>query len=70
MESKNETSKPANKPVINNHHSGGNAVYVIGLVGAAIYNIQIANPDFWSYIVAILKSLVWPAFVVYKLLGL
>ena len=46
---------------------GGNAVYSMGMVGSAIYYIQQAD-GFWAVIVALLKALVWPAFVVYDLL--
>jgi hypothetical protein len=46
---------------------GGNAVYVLGLIGALVYYIQHAD-GFWSVILGILKALVWPAFVIYDLL--
>jgi len=50
---------------------GGNAggVYFLGFIGAAIYYIQQAT-GFWSGVLGILKAFVWPAFLVYKLLGL
>ncbi len=50
--------------------SGGGAtgcVYGLALVGAAIYYIQQAE-TFWQGALGILKALVWPAIVVYKLL--
>ena len=48
--------------------SGGNgAVYCLGLIGAFIYFMQRAD-SFWMVIIGILKALVWPAYVVYKLL--
>ncbi|MBI2663671.1 hypothetical protein HYX15_04040 [Candidatus Woesearchaeota archaeon] len=47
--------------------SGG--VYCLGAVGAAIYYIQ-QSTGFWGVVIAILKSIVWPAFLVYKLLGM
>lgn len=51
-----------------NWHGGGGAVYGLGLVGALIYFIQ--NSDtFWIGVLGVLKAFVWPAFVVYKLLG-
>jgi hypothetical protein len=46
---------------------GGNAVYLLGLIGAIVYYIQAAT-GFWGGVVGILKALVWPAFVVYQLL--
>lgn len=46
---------------------GGNAVYCLGLVGALVYYVQ-QSDGFWSFIVAVFKGLVWPAFLVYDLL--
>jgi len=45
------------------------AVYGLGVIGAAVYYIQQAT-GFWMGVLGILKALVWPAFLVYKLLGL
>jgi hypothetical protein len=44
---------------------GGNAVYGLGLIGAIVYFWQQAD-GFWEHVVAILKALVWPAFLVYE----
>ena len=49
------------------NNGGTGSVYFLGMVGAAVYYIQIAD-GFWEVIVALLKSLVWPAFLVYELL--
>jgi hypothetical protein len=49
------------------HTGGGDAVYGLGLIGAIIFYVQHAV-DFWGVILAILKGLVWPAFVIYDLL--
>lgn len=46
---------------------GGDAVYGLGLIGALIYYIQQAA-GFWQGVLAILKALVWPAFLIYDLL--
>lgn len=51
----------------NGNHAAGGAVYGLGFLGAVIYFIQHA-PSFWIGILGILKALVWPAFLVYKLL--
>jgi hypothetical protein len=48
-------------------HGGGNAVYGLGLIGALVYYIQVAE-GFWAVVVGILKALVWPAFLVYDAL--
>ncbi|MEA4867320.1 MAG: hypothetical protein EOM61_00885 [Bacteroidia bacterium] len=44
------------------------AVYALGLIGAAIYFIM-HSAGFWGVIMAILKAIVWPAVLVYKLLA-
>lgn len=43
----------------------GGGLYFIGFIGAAVYYIQTAT-SFWGGALGILKSLVWPAFVVYE----
>ncbi|ULQ51978.1 hypothetical protein [Flavihumibacter fluvii] len=43
------------------------AVYGVGMIGALIYFIQHAT-GFWMGVLGILKALVWPAFIVYKVL--
>jgi len=50
-----------------NKSQGGNAVYGLGLIGAAIYYIGTAA-TFWAGVVGFLKALVWPAFMVYAAL--
>ena len=47
----------------------GDAVYGLGLIGALVYYMQQAD-GFWPVVVGILKSLVWPAFLIYQLLKL
>ena len=43
---------------------GGGAVYGLGLIGALVwYWRQVEEPS--DYVVAMLKALVWPAFLVY-----
>ncbi|QQS51407.1 MAG: hypothetical protein IPM71_01415 [Bacteroidota bacterium] len=42
-----------------------NAVYGIGLIGAAIWYISNAT-TFWLGVLGFLKALVWPAFLVYE----
>jgi len=50
------------------HHKGGGMGYCMGFIGAAIYYIQSA-PTFWAGVIGVLKAAVWPAFLVYGLLG-
>ncbi len=52
---------------INNKGTAG-AVYGLGVIGAAVYYISNAT-GFWNGVLGFLKALVWPAFLVYKLLG-
>lgn len=45
------------------------AVYGLGFIGAAIYYISHAG-SFWAGALGILKAIVWPAILVYRLLEL
>jgi hypothetical protein len=56
------TNQPAKKI-----KSPPSAIYVFGLIGAAIYYISHAT-GFWIGVLGFLKAIVWPAFLVYKLL--
>ena len=47
---------------------GGGAIYGLGLIGAAVYYWQHAH-GFWAHVWAIGEALLWPAFLVYHLLG-
>ncbi len=51
------------------HHvkSGGEAVYGLGIIGAAIYFLQTAT-GFWIGVLGLLKAIVWPAILVYEVL--
>jgi len=48
-------------------HAPGQAVYGLGLIGAAIYYISHAT-GFWAGVIGVLQALVWPAFLVYEAL--
>jgi hypothetical protein len=48
--------------------AGTGSIYGLGFIGAVIYYISNAT-DFWVGLLGFLKSLVWPAFLVYELLG-
>ncbi len=45
--------------------ASGGAVYGLGLIGALVFFWQQAD-SFWQYVVAVLKAIVWPAFLVYE----
>jgi len=49
------------------HSTSSNAVYGLGLIGAAIYYISNAA-GFWMGVLGILKAIFWPAFLVYEAL--
>lgn len=49
------------------NHSTNNTIYILGVIGAAIFFIAKAT-SFWTGVLGILKALVWPAYIVYELL--
>ncbi len=58
-----------NKTIRNRNaaNQAGGAVYGLGLIGAAIYFIGHAA-TFWAGVLGFLKAIIWPVFLVYKLL--
>jgi hypothetical protein len=44
---------------------GGSPVYGLGFIGAVVWNWQQAGPTPRDRAMAVLKSMVWPAFLVY-----
>ncbi len=44
-----------------------NAVYGLGLIGAAIYFISHAT-GFWMGVLGFLKAIIWPVLLVYELM--
>ncbi|HMM11401.1 MAG TPA: hypothetical protein PKE03_04840 [Bacteroidales bacterium] len=52
----------------NGHKShSSDAVYGLGLIGAAVYYISMAT-TFWGGVLGFLKALVWPAFLIFEAL--
>ncbi len=54
------------------HHHGGDkgfwgGAYFLTIIGAAVYFIEHAA-GFWSGVFGVLKALIWPALVIYKVL--
>lgn len=47
---------------------GGEAVYGLGFIGALVYYVQQAT-GLTEILVAVLKAIFWPAFLVHSLLG-
>jgi len=48
-----------------NNVGGGDAVYGIGLIGAAVYFISHAT-TFLAVVLGLIKAFVWPALLVYQ----
>lgn len=48
----------------------GGFILFLGFIGAAIYFIQQTSGGFWEVILALLKAIVWPVFVMYHVLSL
>ncbi len=57
--------KMNNKNSKQNINHGGNIIYCLGFIGAAIFFINQAT-SFWSGILGILKAIVWPAYLIYE----
>jgi hypothetical protein len=51
-----------------NGAAGG--IWFLGFIGALVYYIHFHSGTSWLVVLAFLKSLVWPAFVVYHVLQL
>lgn len=52
---------------MNSSHGSAGALYFVGFIGSLVYWMQAAI-GFGAVVTGFLKSLVWPAYVVYKLL--
>ncbi len=48
-------------------HGTSGALYFVGFIGSLVYWMQAAT-NFGAVITGFLKSMVWPAYIVYKLL--
>lgn len=51
-------------------HSGTQLGFfgLLAYIGAAIYFIGITNGGFWVVVLALLKAIIWPVYVVYNVL--
>lgn len=52
---------------MNTNHGTAGALYFVGFIGSMVYWMQ-AAVGFGAVVTGFLKSLVWPAYIVYKLL--
>lgn len=44
--------------------------HFLAFIGAAIYFVSVSGGGFWEVILAVLKAIVWPAFLIYHALAL
>ena len=58
----------SNKKVTSNSGAGG--IWFLGFIGAFVYYVHFHSGTFWLVVLAFMKSVVWPAFVVYHVLDL
>lgn len=49
---------------------GASGIWFLGFLGALVYYVHTHSGTFWLVLLAFLKAIVWPAFLVYHLLGL
>lgn len=49
---------------ITHEHGPTGFVFFLAYVGAVVYFFN-QQPDFWGFILAMIKAIVWPAFLVY-----
>jgi hypothetical protein len=49
---------------ITHEHGPTGFVFFAAYIGAVVYFFE-QSPDFWGFIMAIIKAIVWPAFVVF-----
>ena len=44
--------------------------FLLAYIGAAIYFVSVSSGSFWGVILGLLQAIVWPAYVIYHVLGL
>ncbi|MAE87862.1 MAG: hypothetical protein CMB80_34320 [Flammeovirgaceae bacterium] len=57
----------SNQTMTKSQSNPASCIYLLGMVGAAIYFIGNAS-GFWMGVLGFLKALVWPAFLVFEAL--
>ena len=55
------------KTKIVNNHGVSSGIYGMAFLGAAVYFISHAA-TFWAGVLGFIKAIIWPAFLMYKLL--
>jgi hypothetical protein len=46
---------------------GSSGIWFLGFIGALAYYLHVHSGTFWLVVLAILKAIVWPAFLIYHL---
>ena len=65
---KKKTKPEAQKHnVCKSRDCGGGCFYFLGFIGSLVYYLSTAT-SFWNGVLGILKSIVWPGFLVYELM--
>ena len=49
---------------------GAGGIWLLGFIGALCYYLHTHSGTFWLVLLAFMKAVVWPAFVVYHVLTL
>jgi len=49
---------------------GAGGIWFLGFIGAFFYYLHTHSGTFWLVLLAVMKSVVWPAFVVYHVMSL
>lgn len=49
---------------------GAGGIWFLGFIGGLVYYLHTHSGTFWLVLLAIMKAVVWPAFLVYHLLML
>ncbi len=50
--------------------AGAGGIWFLGFIGALVYYLHTHSGTFWLVVLAFMKAVVWPAFLVYHLLAL
>lgn len=51
------------------HGAMGGGFYFLAMIGAAVYYVQLSD-TFWLGVLGILKAIVWPAMLAYKVFNM
>ena len=66
----NDTSERRPRPSSSTACKGAGGIWLLGFIGAFCYYLHTHSGTFWLVFLALMKSVVWPTFVVYHVLSL